>query len=211
MAIEEVLDRKLDSLFQKDLSKKNVLQLLGSYKTDYNSVKFIINEFCKDLNKDQKTYCLLNIENYLRPIELHKDHDVPFGGYYKINFYKNKQLLIDDLHLQLEDLNYKLDTEIFTDEEFLSFKNELSNIAKSIFEFKQRQESANELIFNSVEEIKDQLFKDAEKAKIFGKEFVIQQAAGKVMDMTMKAGATAFLSHVPEHFSKIQKFLGTII
>lgn len=90
---------------------------------------------------------------------------------------------------------------MFTKDEFEDLLSKIDKIAESLFAFQQKSDIANEIIYDSIDEIKEQLKNQAEKGKIFGKEFVEQQLAGKIMDMAFKGSFFAMLSHAPEQIS----------
>lgn len=214
MKHQEILDNSVEHFLASKWSIAGLKLTFHQIKGTTKILLKLLDDFLFEFNKDShKEYVLLKILEKVKNVNFNPEDE----GYIEYNehtlqrFNDIKQIVLDNLSLQLLNLGVDLEKEMFTEEEFRSFKDELSSIARSIFELQQRQEVANEVIFNSVEEIKAQLFKDAEKGKIFGKEFVKQQMAGKVMDMTFKAGAATFLSYLPEHLSKVQKFLDNII
>ncbi|GAA4137910.1 hypothetical protein GCM10022216_14450 [Sphingobacterium kyonggiense] len=208
MVTNDILDRKIEVLHQSHLHFILVEQTLAGFAKDINPITDRIDDFILDLSTDiRKEYCLLKFLHHFQSLDFEKIRK-RYNENSELVFNKNKQLVIDHIALMLEELDVKFDTEIFSNKEFEALKAEISKLANTIFEFQTRQEASNEVIFNSVEEIKDQLISDAEKARIFGKEFVKQQLAGKLIEMSFKGGAAAFLNHLPSHLNNIQKFIG---
>lgn len=114
-----------------------------------------------------------------------------------------KQLILEYLVSRLSESEPDLHIEMFGKKEYEELLAKIDKIAESLFVFQQNSDIANEIIYESIDEIKKELKAQAEKGKIFGKEFVEQQLAGKVMDMAFKGSFFAMLSHAPEQISEI--------
>ncbi|MEN5085698.1 hypothetical protein ABE426_04410 [Sphingobacterium faecium] len=114
-----------------------------------------------------------------------------------------KQLILEYLISKLSEDEPDLHIEMFGEKEYDELLSKIDKIAESLFTFQQKSDIANEIIYDSIDEIKEQLKAQAEKGKIFGKEFVEQQLAGKIMDMAFKGSFFAMLSHAPEQISDI--------
>lgn len=198
MTINKILDNKLEQYINKSLPKFLVYQYFGGHSDNVDLLIDRIDDFVYGISKDEhKMYCLRYFHNYIANIQLEDSNTISRDKEnIRVWFEEKKALMLGHIALELDDIGDSLSDEIFTAVEFEEFKSKLSDIAASIFEFQQRQEAANEVIYNSVEELRDQLISDAEKGKIFGKEFVKQQLAGKVIDMTVKGGAITVISNL---------------
>jgi len=211
MNLDAVLDGKLESFLKNDLDKTTIVAFCSSMVPNPARIIEDIDDFIGDVSKiEHKVYLLRNILDYIDSIEFTEDLVTAYTSYNdqaRARFDENIALVNGHIILMLHDFNYKLDDEVFTNEEFESFKEQLSQIAKNLYEFQTRQEAANELIYNSVDELKEELIKNAEKGKIFGKKFVQEQIAGKIMDMTLTGGITNLLSMFSNRHSDLLDFM----
>lgn len=205
MALNEVLDRKINKIF--GLREDNTLDVGFNTKSWLDNIESLMN-FVKD--DESKEYVLKRAITVLSGkirLEICEQTMDLIGNEEALEIYEsssdNLSDFVDDLRIKLYDYGFNYSDEMFTKDEFEDLKSKLSDIAQSIYKFQQRQDAANEIIFNSVEELRDEFIKEAEKGKIFGKEFVKQQLAGKIMDMAFKGSFFAMLSYAPEQISDI--------
>src|SRR5690606_5226632 len=165
------------------LAIKGVEEFIGSYH-----------------HPDDMEYVIRVLSDYLN-IYLDKRYEIGARDKANINSFISEVRTI--FYKESRKYNFDLVNDSFTNKEFEELKSKLSDIAESIFEFRNRQEFANEVIYNSVEEIRSELVKNAEKGRVLGKDFVIQQLAGKLIDMTVKGGAGAVLTKMSSQYSEL--------
>lgn len=213
MAISEVLDRKINKIF--GLRDDSTLDVHFNTKSWLDSIESLMNSVRDNESKEyilKKTITVLSSKIKLQIDEQMMD---VLSQEEIIEIFENSSGIlsdfVDDLRIKLYDYGFNYSDEMFTKDEFEEFKSKLSDIAQSIYEFQQRQDDANEKIYKSIEELRDQLIMEAEKGKVFGKEFVKQQISGKLMDMAFKGSFFAMLSHAPEQISNIANHVKSLL
>lgn len=206
----ELLENDYLNIRLKKFTRARLSEYSLNFKKDgpdkiFSSIKSFV-DFSQE--KVEKEFLYKSIIDYLKEFKPKFVTTISIPEFAEHEY--QKQCLIDCIVLELGNLDISINEEIFTQSEFEEFKSKLSEIAEAIFDFQKQQNDTNALIFNSIEEIKEQLVKDAEKGKIFGKNFVYQQLAGKLIDMTIKGAATAFISQFSYKLPDFTKFLGSI-
>src|SRR5690606_34852040 len=94
-----------------------------------------------------------------------------------------------------------------TKEEFNELIRKIDDISETLYELAKRQNAANEIIYNSTEELRDDLVSILNKSRIFGKKFTFTNLACRIAVLT---GNTAFgyvlekgLDNMPEAINKL--------
>lgn len=207
MAFNNLLDRKTDDFLR---SKWSTVGLMNTFLRLTGKVEILedkLEEFLKQFtDRVHLEYVLLRILNKVDGTNFTQENCknyIEFSSHTFQIFESNKTRITDDLKFRLYNNGINLDKEMYTREEFEDLLSKIDKIAESIFAFQQKSDIANEIIYDSIDEIKEELKAQAEKGKIFGKEFVEQQLAGKIMDMAFKGSFFAMLSHAPEQISDI--------
>lgn len=203
MMVNDILDAKINSFLQIEIMK-GLTTKIRDYHYNGNVVLDKIRNIVNSNNQNHREYILKKI--YYAIEEFENTFYYRITGPENVNkelFGKNKNLFLGDIILMLDSIDAVLSTEMYTKEEFQDLLSRIDKIAESLFSFQQKSAIANEIIYDSIDEIKEQLKTQAEKGKIFGKEFVEQQLAGKIMDMAFKGSFFAMLSHAPEQISEI--------
>lgn len=207
MNVNDILDKRLEIFKNEQLTEYNVINYNASLSGNFENFKKGIDKFYLSFdNLDNQKYIILKIIDHLNGIKFTHKNETIYASYdeYSSERYTNNIFRItSDLTLKLNDLGFATDTEMYSKKEFEDLLSKIDKIAESLFAFQQKSDIANEIIYDSVEEIKEELKAQAQKGKIFGKEFVEQQLAGKIMDMTFKGSFFAMLSQAPEHLSDI--------
>ncbi|GEM_PF-2929131 len=215
MAIEELLSRKADNFLNSRWSKNNLLnsflQIAGTNQSLLNNLETFIGSF---ENREHVKFVLLKALNKVKEThfsELNAKNYIPFTGHTSSLFESKKQEIVDELILKLEYLGADIHEEMFTKEEWNDLVNKVDDIAKNLFDLMKANSAGHEVIYNSVDEVREHLMKDAESSKLFGKEFVMQQLSGKILDMAFKGSFFAMLSHAPEKLSSLSQFVQKLL
>ncbi|MGF7026295.1 hypothetical protein [Sphingobacterium sp. HSC-15S19] len=215
MTINSILDSKFHdfiwSNFRPYPFESAVMRTRFNHADNYTRRIF---EFIDGFSGDNREYLLRKFLDWLNNYELEEKSFHTLGGLTKDNveFFAYKiDNLKGDLILELQNISEDLDTEMFNKEEWEELKSKIDTISEQLFELIERNDAGHEVIYESVEEIKEELLSKAESGKIFGKEFVTQQLSGKILDMTFKASFFAMLSNAPEKLSSLSQFVQKLL
>lgn len=207
MTVNDILDKRFEIFKNNQLTEDNTVTYNASLSGSPDNFRKGIDKFYLSFeNLENQKYIILKIIDRLNEIKFTTKNETIYASYDEYSserFTNNIFRITSDLMLKLNDLGFATDTEIYDKSEFEELLTKIDKIAESIFIFQQKSDIANEIMYDSIDEIKEQLKNQAEKGKIFGKEFVEQQLAGKIMDMAFKGSFFAMLSHAPEQISDI--------
>lgn len=211
MNLNEILDRKLFSYLDRHLTKSTIVTMCSSIGAKPKFVIDKIDDLLMEVDYEYEGYLIQKLLEYFNSEEFFTENNITA---YTSNtpeayerFVYNFTLVKDHLILKLNKLSIKIDDEIFTDKEFDDLKDMLYDISKNIYDIQKKQDAAHEVLYDSINEIHEELIKNAEKGRVFGKEFVKEQLAGKVIDMTFKGGAGAFLTKFTTDFGELPSFI----
>ncbi|NJI75838.1 hypothetical protein HCX49_21815 [Sphingobacterium kitahiroshimense] len=204
MAFNDILDRQCKIFFNDKFEESRLIHSLIGPATRKEPVDKALNTFLQDFKDESHLeYIALKTIEYLDNLKLKINNSEEYVDIDKYFIDEGIVELTDRLKLRLHNIGANLKKEVYTKEEFEDLLSKIDKIAESLFSFQQKSDIANEIIYDSVDQIREQLKAQAEKGKIFGKEFVEQQLAGKVMDMAFKGSFFAMLSYAPEQISDI--------
>lgn len=215
MTVNSILDYKFDDFVRNMLSPAYFeVAILRRKVSQPDSYTPRILNFINNFEDSQREYILRKFMDLLNNYDPNPNSFRMFGGKTdeNIEFFNHfLNVLKGDLFLQLQNISDDLNAEMFNKEEWEELKKKIDTISEQLFELIKRNDAGHEVIYNSVEEIKDDLLSKAESGKIFGKEFVQQQLSGKILDMAFKGSFFAMLSHAPEKLSSLSEFVQKLL
>jgi len=215
MAIEELLNRKADTFLNARWSTNNLLntflQIAGTNQSLLHNLDNFIEGFD---NREHLKFVLLKALNKVKNVQfsdLNSKDYIPFSVHTSGIFESKRQEIVDELVLKLEYLGADIHAEMFTKEEWNELIKKVDDIAVNLFDLIKKNSAGQEVIYNSVDEVREHLMKDAESSKLFGKEFVTQQLSGKILDMAFKGSFFAMLSQSPENLIDLSNHIKSIM
>lgn len=215
MTVNSILDDKFEAFKSHDLKPQHLQNaMMRSRSNQPGHYKTKIFEFVDTFKGTNKEYILRKFLNWLNNYK-HEEHSFhqhlePTDEIHQF-LSKKFDALKGDLFLELQDISDDLNAEMFNNKEWEELKGKIDTISDQLFELIKRNDAGHEVIYNSVEEIRDELLNKAESGKIFGKEFVTQQLSGKILDMAFKGSFFAMLSKSPENLIDLSNHIKSIM
>ncbi|WP_282635789.1 hypothetical protein [Sphingobacterium thalpophilum] len=213
MAINTLLERKIKKFTRDEIDEFEIVSCCASIGADPEEIIEKIKDFVRQFgNKSHLEYVLRKILQYLDTVNFTESNSYASYNVESLKSFKeNLDEIKDYIILELDFLDINLDDEMYSKEEFDNLLHKIDSISEMLFDFQKRNEAAYEVIYNSVDEIKNELKASAEKGKVFGKEFVEQYLTGKIMDMAFKGSMFALLSQAPEKISELSEHIEKLL
>ncbi len=215
MTVNSILDSKFDAFKNQYLQPFPLeLAMIRATPNKPELYRTRISEFVNSFNLTNREYILRKFLDWLNNYKLEEKsfHQSAETTEEKAIFLSSKfGILKEDFLLELQNISDDLNAEMFNNEEWEELKSKIDTISEQLVELIKRNNAGQELIYDSVEEIKEELLSKAESGRIFGKEFVTQQLSGKILDMAFKGSFFAMLSKSPENLIDLSNHIKSIM
>lgn len=211
MAIDKSIDGKFEAFLTDSFSVESFQgYLIDSFNDGENSLLTKLTKFIYSFKSlDHRKYILRKILYYVK--ENSYDENETFNKNQpdaeRRVFEKNKTMLLDELAIIADEFNVSVGDEHLTKEEFNELARVIKDISTNLYELITKQNAANEVIYNSVEELRGDLTSIMEKSRIFGKEFTITNLVLRIAMMTGKSVYSHSLGKGIDHASTFIKTL----
>lgn len=193
MPIEEALSRKLEKFLFETLWLDGFQgYIIGNFDGGRDSLLEKIKVFISNHKLlDHQQYLIRRILYHVRAEEFDENEAINSKNVESERsvFEENKQHLLDELTIIADQSNISISDEHLTKEEFNKLIRKIDDISETLYELAKRQNAANEIIYNSTEELRDDLVSILNKSRIFGKKFTFTNLACRIAVLT---GNTAF-------------------
>lgn len=212
MPIEEALSRKFEK-FLFDTLWIDGFQgyIIGNFDGGRDSLLEKIKVFISNHKLlDHQQYLTRRILYHVRAEEFDENEAINSKNVEseKRVFEENKQHLLDELTIMADQSNTSISDEHLTNKEFNELIHKVDYISKTLYELVKRQNAANEIIYNSTEELRNDLVSILDKSRIFGKKFTFTNLACRIAVLT---GNTAFGYVLEKGLDNMPEALNTLI
>lgn len=217
MTINNILDQKFNDFVNDELYIGTIAAYCnGSIAEGSKSFKVEVDRFFSQIyKKDHQKYLYRKLLVYLNDLEFNVQNKS--GGRLIISEQDERSFddefsrIKNDVILNLENLGVDVLEETFTKQDLKVLIDKVEYIATKLDWLQKQNLAGQEVIYNSVYDIKEDLLDGVEEVSILGKSKTMQYFKGKVADMAFKLGVGKVLTLLPENYKEVENTIKELL